>query len=187
MSTIPGIWQSLAQVLIHQSMVACGRVSHSCCSPRKFGHYFYKPLVFGRCVFSSQCLARQWMHVLRLFPDAFGRLAHFFYVKVYLDPEADSCPALRCQWRVCAVDASVAFSGVVNSYPEVNSCPALRRVWRVCAVDASVAFLLLSGVNGECAQSMLQLSARAGYTWKSGHYGHEPFVPGSHLIAVWAF
>ena len=38
----------------------------------KFGHYFYKPLVFSRCDFSVQCQALQWIHVLRRCPGAYG-------------------------------------------------------------------------------------------------------------------
>ena len=37
----------------------------------KFGHYFYKPLVFSRCDFSVQCQALQWIHVLRQCPGAY--------------------------------------------------------------------------------------------------------------------
>ena len=38
----------------------------------KVGHYFYKPLVFSRCDNSVQCLALQWIHVLRQCPGAYG-------------------------------------------------------------------------------------------------------------------
>ena len=44
---------------------------------------------------SAQCSAQQWLHVLVLFLEAFGRISNIFYVLVYSGPAIGSRPALR--------------------------------------------------------------------------------------------
>ena len=41
--TSPWLWQTLVQVSARRSLVALGRISHSCSSPWKSGHHFYDP------------------------------------------------------------------------------------------------------------------------------------------------
>ena len=60
----------------------------------KSGHYFYKPLVFSRCVSSAMpgstvdtCSASVWKLMEAI---------HMFYGVVNLDPVADTRPTLQC-------------------------------------------------------------------------------------------
>ena len=61
-------------------------------------------------------------------PGSLWRPAHIFYVVVNLDPEVDTCLALRCKESVRSKGFSCLIC-VVNSDPVADSGPALLRKW----------------------------------------------------------
>ena len=97
----------------------------------KSGHYFYKPLVFSRCVSSAQCLVLQW-YMLCVSLGAYGSDPH-----VLRGGEDGSCGRyssysaafdLRSRGLEKYVQLTLQllfFYAKVNSSPEEDSRPAL--------------------------------------------------------------
>ena len=91
-------------------------------------------------LFSAQCLARHWIHVVRQLLGAWT-IAVCFFVKGNSDPEVDSCPALlnglRLRRRDKCAQATLQFARARRTW-KLDIFPTSLRIWQsFCARGAA--------------------------------------------------
>ena len=114
----------------------------------------------------AQCLARQWIHVLRQLLGASERIS---YVKVVLVSRSRFCPALWRKWPCSSTTTAVV-------------CAILALLVPIHLVLCSLR--LSAGLGyGE----VFIVGASVAVFARVGHHFHEPLVSGRHWFAVRAF